>query len=188
MNKHTLIHIAAEVLVITTVTVFLMKKTKKAETGIRYVQDQLEESNKKIASLEKHIDSLYQMIEALGDQSNLFAPSAKETKKIASPPEGPRRRHKFSVRPMPLHEEDDKLQSTRQDSPRSISQSPPKHANGPSPVQVTIPVLPMEALFNVMAGGIHSNEPISRQDDSPPVIVEEEDDTDIAKELEMLKP
>jgi hypothetical protein len=68
MNQYLIAHITAEVFIIGGLSYYFMKKSKQAEEQIKLLETRLQDLESKVKSSDKHIQSLYQMLEGLAEQ------------------------------------------------------------------------------------------------------------------------
>jgi hypothetical protein len=196
MKNPMMIHVVAEVVIVGSITLFLMKKSRQAQTHIEYLEEQLHESNKKIASLQKHVDGIYQMIEALGEANSPYPKRNVASKSFASP-NGTRNRTKLNAKSIPNEENSDEEHNHSHNHSHSHSHHQHNHHNkkmergtplqSSTTLKMSSNIFPMEAIFNMVGGLSQQPQPPVQAEvmEDQPVTVEE-DDSDIKEELEML--
>lgn len=198
MKNPMMVHVVAEVVIVGSITLFFMKKSRQAQTRIDYLEEQLHESNKKISGLQKHVDGIYQMIEALGEANSPYPKRNAGSKPFASA-NGTRNRTKLNAKSIPDDEEKSSDEHSHHHHDHTHShhdhhspQSYKKMERG-TPLQSSTTlkmsggIFPMEAIFNMMGGLSQQPQPPVQAEvmEDQPVTVEE-DDSDIKEELEML--
>jgi hypothetical protein len=195
MKNPMMIHVVAEVVIVGSITLFLMKKSRQAQTRINYLEEQLQESNKKISSLQKHVDGIYQMIEALGEVNSPYPKRNGDSKSFAST-SGTRNRSKLNAKSIPDEEEksDDDVHHHHHSHShhqhhhhqnKKMERGTPLQSSS-TPLKMSSGIFPMEAIFNMMGGGLSQQPPVQAEVIEEPSVTVEEDDSDIKEELEIL--
>ncbi len=177
-----MIHVVAEIVIVGSITLFLMKKSRQAQTRIDYLEEQLHESNKKISSLQKHVDGIYQMIEAIGESNSPYPKRNVTSKSFASSVNGPRNRTKLNANYIPDDEYEEQTHSHNHNQHKQMERGTPLQSS--TPLKMSSGIFPMEAIFNMM-GEVSHQPPVQAEvmEDQPDSV---EDDSDIKEELEML--
>jgi len=183
MNQTLITHIAAEVVIVGGITFYFMRKFKQTEEQMRLLDTQLKELQTKVQTADKHIQTLYQMIEGLAEQAAPPPPRRRPAMPVPNAvPESLRnRKHKMKV--VPLEEDEDVLEL--EPMPSSAPPRPTPFNMGSAIFEMMMPGLsggqasPLDGFFTASPEPVVSKEPAV-------VIEEEEDDKDIQEELKEL--
>ena len=210
MNQSLVAHVTAEVVIVGGLSYYFMKKTKQAEDQIKLLETRVQDLDSKVKSADKHIQTLYQMIEGLAEQ--------------AAPPPPPKRGGYMGQRPFDAGNKADSLRNRKQkmrvvpmqvdEDEDDIIELEPSHGSSAEqkagPMGMGMGGFPLGAIFEMMGpgpmGGFFQSSPpkdtlfASRptmndaQREHPsfhdaPVVVEDDDDDndqDIQDELKEL--
>ncbi len=191
MNQYLVAHVTAEVVIVGGLAFYFMKKTKQAEEQLKLLETRLQEMDQKVKSADKHIQTLYQMIEGLAEQSapppprkNTYGRGSKSISTESIESDTLRnRRQKMKIVPMPVEEDEEIIELQPSNGSPTIPSSGPLGMGS----------FPLGAIFEMMGpspmGGFFQAPAASSSDKSePPVVIEDDDndDQDIQEELKEL--
>lgn len=194
MNQTLVAHVTAEVVIVGGLSYYFMKKIKQSEEQIKLLETRVNDQDTKVKSADKHIQTLYQMIEGLAEQAAPPPPPRRggymnQRPSFENQPDTLRnRKQKMRVVPMQVNEDDDIIEL----EPSNGSSVPEKH----NPMGMG--GFPLGAIFEMMGpgpmgmGGFFQAAPPQEpqkgeyRHDAPVVIEDEDDDQDIQDELKEL--
>jgi hypothetical protein len=189
MNQVLITHVCTELVVIGGLTFYFTRRHKESEKKIQELEQRVQELERKTGkqnSSEKHIQTLYEMIEGL--EARITPEPVR-----ANPPMGTNiRNRKSKMRVVELPPDEDPVEDAIPlETARVPASRPP--SNGPSGLSS---MFPMDALFGMISGqGISvnpmeilmsSSSSVPTQQSPPSVEIEEDDDSDIKDELHSL--
>ncbi len=197
MNQSLVAHVTAEVVIVGGLSYYFMKKTKQAEEQIKLLETRVQDLDSKVKSADKHIQTLYQMIEGLAEQA---APPKRGGYMGQRPSEMSmkadslrNRKQKMRVVPMQVDEDENDIIELEPSNGSSVEQKT-------GPMGMGMGGFPLGAIFEMMGpgpmGGFFQASPpkdtlfASRPTmNDAPVVVEDDDDNndqDIQDELKEL--
>ena len=178
MNTQSIVHISTELIVLSSITFFFMKKNKEHEKKIEELQNRVNKHDSQSKTIENHINSLYQMIDALTESSS----SKKEPISVPIT----QLRNRFFKKNISINEEDDyEDKHSRDDHSREKVKQTTNFKQ--------TSMFPMEAIFGLMSS-LNSSTPSKQFDDHEPVkaeilndkVLDDENEDDIKDELNLL--
>jgi hypothetical protein len=188
MNTQSIVHISTELIVLSSITFFFMKKNKENEKKIEELQHRVNKQDNQSKSIENHINSLYQMIDALSDSSNV------KKEPISVPVTNLRNRFfKQKISITEDDDDDDHSQSHSHSHSRDNNSIEKSHVKQSSNFKQPS-IFPMEAIFGLMSS-LNSSSPPKQFDNHEPVKAEflndkilqdDENEDDIKDELNLL--
>ena len=211
MNQMLIAHVTAEVVIVGGLSYYFMKKLKQNEDQMKLLETRVQDLDAKVKSADKHIQTLYQMIEGLAEQA--APPPPRRGGYMGQGPSSSgmkadslrNRKQKMRVVPMRVDDEEDDIIELEPSHGSSVEQKA-----GSGPMGIGMGGFPLGAIFEMMGpgpmGGFFQASPpkdtlfASRptMNDAPrdhpsfhdaPVVVEDEDDDndqDIQDELKEL--
>jgi len=199
MNQSLVAHVTAEVVIVGGLSYYFMKKTKQAEEQIKLLETRVQDLDSKVKSADKHIQTLYQMIEGLAEQAAPPPPllgggyMGQRPSEMSMKAESLRnRKQKMRVVPMQVDEDEDDIIELEPSHGSSVEQKA-------GPMGMGMGGFPLGAIFEMMGPGpmggfFQASPPKDAQREHPsfhdaPVVVEDEDDDndqDIQDELKEL--
>ena len=184
MNTQSIVHISTELIVLSSITFFFMKKNKENEKKIEELQNRVTKHDTQSKTIENHINSLYQMIDALTEYSN-------GNKESISVPVT-QLRNRFFKKNISINEEEDDHDHDHKHSHSHSDHSRDKVKQSTNFKQASM--FPMEAIFGLMSS-LNSSSPPKHFDNHDPVKAEilndkvsldDENEDDIKDELNLL--
>ena len=167
MNKQTIIHVAVELFLITSITVFLTKRIKSQDQIIHELQHKLEDQGKKIEKLGSTINQLFAIIDELQNDSHQRQnnPQTLRRRRVSNFDEDdiyqtPKQKitpQPYSQRPQQQMQQQQMQQQMHQQQMQQYNQQPqhPQHHQNPMMEMMSLQMgLPMEALLGSIMPGM----------------------------------
>ena len=198
MNQTLVAHVTAEVVIVGGLSYYFMKKIKQVEDQTKMLETRVQDLDATVKSADKHIQTLYQMIEGLAEQAAPPPPKrgghmGQHSFNGGMKPDSLRnRKQKMRVVPMQVDDDDDVIELEPSNG------SSVEHKAGP----MGMGGFPLGAIFEMMGpgsmGGFFQGSPPQgdplrtrkgdsfEQCDAPVVVEDDDDDQDIQDELKEL--